>query len=769
MIRPLKILFTALLFSSCVQVLNAQPRTKWFFTDYMYLSDQEMTLFNEILWFWTADSLDGDIHSNSTIAIAGNFRFYGVISTSQDRFRQGAGYNPYFAYPPIFNYPEIPFHRLNDVLDLYEDYARDNETFFGAEDNLQGRLTGTENGWNLERWANGIPYDSSRLDHTVNIPYTNDWQVIFHDGSLQLRGKNITGKTKIASTENIKLIDNILVGDADTSDWYVPTDSRNFVSIYCDGKVVIADNYANGRGNGLYDGGINDHSRKHIIITAAIQAMDESFTFEHQNDDWSTYIWCDRDGEHAGEHDERGNIYLYGSLVQKRRGFMHRTNCGGTGYAKRYKYDPRWYQNPPLGIPSFVEENSEVVWEDTIIVVNWHFHEPSWTDLVIGPGTTIYFDDERRFNLESIPQLSISGEVDNPVRLEVRDNVNIGIFNESVDTTWNHFSDDDTWENVEIIMNGGDLVCASMLENVNITADSAVNIIQRRGADTEIAGLRNCELQGKFKIESDVEGITSYVVENCKLNGDFRINSNDHDVEMDVKRSIVEGRLSLSNPAHVINCVFYSDEPESILLITHGISEVKNSFFHSTGDDIYALVGSQQTSVTYSGSVDGMYMVGNVDNGDGFFTADPRFVNAEESNFHLQENSPLIDAGDPDSPRDPDGTIADVGVYPYYQDILGVKNIDINKIFPSEFKVAGPFPNPFNLTSSINVELPELSNISIDLFNLIGQHVSRLHVLEYEAGSHDIILDFNDVATGMYLVKVSTSVETRIVKAVLIK
>ncbi|HEX7343712.1 MAG TPA: right-handed parallel beta-helix repeat-containing protein [bacterium] len=41
---------------------------------------------------------------------------------------------------------------------------------------------------------------------------------------------------------------------------------------------------------------------------------------------------------------------------------------------------------------------------------------------------------------------------------------------------------------------------------------------------------------------------------------------------------------------------------------------------------------------------------------------DPMFVNAY-SDFHLQEGSPCIDAGDPVSPFDPDSTIADVGRY----------------------------------------------------------------------------------------------------------
>ena len=48
---------------------------------------------------------------------------------------------------------------------------------------------------------------------------------------------------------------------------------------------------------------------------------------------------------------------------------------------------------------------------------------------------------------------------------------------------------------------------------------------------------------------------------------------------------------------------------------------------------------------------------------------DPLYIDNNGGNHHLSVDSPCIDAGDPDSPRDPDGTRADMGAYYFHQDL----------------------------------------------------------------------------------------------------
>lgn len=64
----------------------------------------------------------------------------------------------------------------------------------------------------------------------------------------------------------------------------------------------------------------------------------------------------------------------------------------------------------------------------------------------------------------------------------------------------------------------------------------------------------------------------------------------------------------------------------------------------------------------------------NGDSCDMYFNIfmDPMFADTANGNLHLQTGSPCIDAGDPTSPLDPDGTVADMGAY-YYEHPLPIQ------------------------------------------------------------------------------------------------
>jgi len=95
------------------------------------------------------------------------------------------------------------------------------------------------------------------------------------------------------------------------------------------------------------------------------------------------------------------------------------------------------------------------------------------------------------------------------------------------------------------------------------------------------------------------------------------------------------------------------------------ISFVNNIIVHSADFGI-RLEGSAQigyNDVWNSGGAD--YV--NCSGGVGAISADPLFIGGEPFDFHLSPESPGIDAGDPESEPDPDGTVADLGAFPVQQ------------------------------------------------------------------------------------------------------
>ncbi len=144
-----------------------------------------------------------------------------------------------------------------------------------------------------------------------------------------------------------------------------------------------------------------------------------------------------------------------------------------------------------------------------------------------------------------------------------------------------------------------------------------------------------------------------------------------------------------------------------------------------------------------------MYGVGNIH-------ADPLFHNAAEGDFHLMEGSPCIDAGDPTFPYDPDGTRADIGAIPYDPDWVQVEDL---RPLPTEDDVCPLYPNPFNGTTTLKINLSDMADVQVHVFNILGQRVGRYQWESLCGGEHRLHLDrqgldFTTLASGVYFFRV---------------
>ena len=104
--------------------------------------------------------------------------------------------------------------------------------------------------------------------------------------------------------------------------------------------------------------------------------------------------------------------------------------------------------------------------------------------------------------------------------------------------------------------------------------------------------------------------------------------------------------------------------------------KIINSSFDEGQINIDGTDNSCVGTILYSnvpGGNDSIYSPGDLSNftwGTGNIDVDPMFVDTANGNYHLLASSQLINAGHPDS-TDSDGTVTDIGAYPYLNSYSG--------------------------------------------------------------------------------------------------
>jgi hypothetical protein len=75
----------------------------------------------------------------------------------------------------------------------------------------------------------------------------------------------------------------------------------------------------------------------------------------------------------------------------------------------------------------------------------------------------------------------------------------------------------------------------------------------------------------------------------------------------------------------------------------------------------------------------------------------------------------------------------------------------VNSSVPGSFQLSQNYPNPFNPTTRISYSLVQGSNVSLKVYNILGQQVAEL-VNDYKnPGTYEITWDASKLASGMYI------------------
>jgi hypothetical protein len=95
--------------------------------------------------------------------------------------------------------------------------------------------------------------------------------------------------------------------------------------------------------------------------------------------------------------------------------------------------------------------------------------------------------------------------------------------------------------------------------------------------------------------------------------------------------------------------------------------------------------------------------------------------------------------------------------------------INVEILTPIEFELSQNYPNPFNPSTTIKFSIPEGSQISLKIYNSLGQEVKALVNKFMEAGVHKINFDATGLNSGMYFYRLDAGEFTQVRKMTLIK
>ncbi|MCH7879359.1 MAG: T9SS type A sorting domain-containing protein, partial [candidate division Zixibacteria bacterium] len=79
------------------------------------------------------------------------------------------------------------------------------------------------------------------------------------------------------------------------------------------------------------------------------------------------------------------------------------------------------------------------------------------------------------------------------------------------------------------------------------------------------------------------------------------------------------------------------------------------------------------------------------------------------------------------------------------------------------------YPNPFNPSTTIGFSLPARSTATLEIYNVLGQSVERLHSGVLPAGDHKFSWDASKFPSGVYFYRLKSALGVQTKKMLLVK
>ncbi|PCH68459.1 MAG: hypothetical protein COC01_03720 [Bacteroidetes bacterium] len=180
---------------------------------------------------------------------------------------------------------------------------------------------------------------------------------------------------------------------------------------------------------------------------------------------------------------------------------------------------------------------------------------------------------------------------------------------------------------------------------------------------------------------------------------------------------LVNSSADIINNTIVYNGTGILIRDTSIVNISNTIIWGRNSPWSINANSILMLDTTNSISVKYSNVRSGWNGTGNID-------ASPLFTDSANFDYSIQSGSPCIDAGDPDSPSDSDGSRADIGAFSFNKTGVGIDNNPYENLYGK----ISVYPNPASYNINIAVNNIQNQNTVLTIRNILGAVIYKDHL-----------------------------------------
>ena len=251
--------------------------------------------------------------------------------------------------------------------------------------------------------------------------------------------------------------------------------------------------------------------------------------------------------------------------------------------------------------------------------------------------------------------------------------------------------------------------------------------------------------------------VRQVVIEFNELGGDCAHDGNiNEDFDLDTQEPIINvqdivitvnhilGNLDTATPEGLCNADSNADGELNILDVVLTVNQIISSR-SSSASSIEVLKSAKGASFVADGYVSGIQMT-ITHNDDFTITMTKKALVAE---YNTKGNSTTLMVIDPQS----DELFFTEGNFTIETIIAANSNGEyIEASLPSTYKVSNAYPNPFNPSTNIDISLSSDANVSVKVFNIMGQLVDVVTEGKMLQGTHPISWDGSKVSSGVYFI-----------------